>query len=53
MFAAAEANQMAVLESTKDTDTQPVELYWAMLRSNREAIEFVRTQSTQRPIVAN
>ena len=51
MFAAAEANQMAVLEFVKDTDTQPAEvwwggLYWAMLRSNREAIEFVRAQST-------
>ena len=58
MFAAAEANQMAVLEFVKDTDTQPAEvwwggLYWAMLRSNREAIEFVRAQSTQRPAAAN
>ena len=49
VFAAAEANQMAILEFIKETHTQPVEvwwggMYWAMLRSNREATEFVRAQ---------
>ena len=41
LFAAAEANQLAVLEFIKDTDTQPVEvwrggLYWASLNAHQE-----------------
>ena len=41
LFAAAEANQLAVLEFIKDTDTQPVEvwrggLYWASLKAHQE-----------------
>ncbi len=41
LFAAAEANQLAVLEFIKDTDTQPVEvwrggLYWASLEAHQE-----------------
>ena len=40
LFAAAEANQLAVLEFIKDTDTQPVEvwrggLYWASLKAHQ------------------
>jgi len=52
LFAAAAANQLAVLEFIKDTDTQPVEvwrggLYWASLKAHKEATEFVRAQSSQ------
>ena len=41
LFAAAAANQLAVLEFIKDTDTQPVEvwrggLYWASLKAHQE-----------------
>ena len=52
LIAAAAANQLAVLEFIKDTDTQPVEvwrggLYWASLKAHKEATEFVRAQSSQ------
>ena len=49
LFAAAAANQTAVLGFVRDTDTQPIEawrggLYWASLKAHKEATEFVRAQ---------